>query len=75
MINFLYEGNKADSKNIYALVGKGIVFDAGGLNIKPTGSMEGMFLDKHGSTTVLTAFLAVVDAKLPINLTCSLGMA
>lgn len=60
---------------MYSIVGKGIVFDAGGLNIKPTGSMEGMFLDKHGATTALTAFLAVVDAKLPINLTCSLALA
>jgi len=27
-------------------VSKGIVFDAGGLNIKPTGYMETMYLDK-----------------------------
>jgi len=37
LINFFYQGNKENSENIYALIGKGIVFDAGGLNIKQTG--------------------------------------
>lgn len=36
--------------------GKGIVFDAGGLNIKPTGFMEDMHLDKGGACAVLSAF-------------------
>ncbi len=36
-------------------LGKGIVFDAGGLNIKPTGSMEDMHLDKSGACAVLAA--------------------
>jgi leucyl aminopeptidase len=36
--------------------------------------MLNMFLDKHGSTSVLSAFEAVVKEKLPINLTCSVGM-
>ena len=33
-----------------------------------------MFLDKHGSTSVFAAFQTVVVEKLPINLTCSIGM-
>jgi hypothetical protein len=37
-------------------------------------SMLNMFLDKHGSTNVLSAFETVVKEKLPINLTCSVGM-
>jgi len=36
-----------------AVVGKGLVYDTGGLNLKPTGSMEGMYLDKHGACTVI----------------------
>lgn len=34
-----YKGN-ADSDKYYALVGKGVVFDCGGLSIKNTSSME-----------------------------------
>ena len=33
-----------------------------------------MFLDKHGSTSVFSAFQTIVKEKLPINLTCSMGM-
>lgn len=54
----------------YALVGKGVTFDAGGLNIKPTGSMEEMKYDMCGAAGVLGAFLAAVELKLPVNLVC-----
>jgi leucyl aminopeptidase len=37
-----------------ALVGKGLTFDTGGLNIKKS-SMEEMFLDKSGACAVLGA--------------------
>jgi leucyl aminopeptidase len=59
----------ADAKP-YALVGKGVTFDAGGLNIKPTGSMEEMKYDMCGAAGVLGAFLAAVELALPINLAC-----
>lgn len=75
MINLYYAGNPDDSTNVIALVGKGIVFDCGGLNIKMTGNIEGMFLDKCGAATVLHGFKAVVEAGLKINLTVTLGMA
>jgi leucyl aminopeptidase len=54
----------------YALVGKGVTFDAGGLNIKPTGGMEEMKYDMCGAAGVLGAFLAAVELNLPINLVC-----
>lgn len=54
----------------HALVGKGVTFDAGGLNIKPTGGMEEMKYDMCGAAGVLGAFLAAVELKLPINLVC-----
>ena len=34
MVNLFYKGNPQSPENIIALVGKGVVFDAGGLNIK-----------------------------------------
>ena len=54
----------------YALVGKGVTFDTGGMNLKPTGSMEEMKYDMCGAAGVMGAFLAAVELKLPINLAC-----
>lgn len=63
------------------MIGKGVIFDAGGLNIKMTGNIEGMFLDKHGnlililgSSSVLAAFKSIVEAKLKVNLVCTVAM-
>lgn len=50
-INLTYKGNPESKENI-ALIGKGLTFDAGGLNIKPTGFMETMYIDKCGACTV-----------------------
>ena len=68
LIVLQYEG--AGDEKPYALVGKGVTFDAGGLNIKPTGSMEEMKYDMCGAAGVLGAFLSAVEMKLPINLVC-----
>lgn len=51
------------------LVGKGVVYDTGGLSLKPTpGSMDSMKCDMAGAAAVIGAFLAVVQAQLPIHL-------
>ena len=56
-----------------AFVGKGVCFDAGGLNLKKTGGIEEMWFDKGGACTVLSAFKATVELNLPINLVCALA--
>jgi leucyl aminopeptidase len=48
-----------DKTPAIALVGKGITFDAGGYNIKPTGSMEDMKVDMSGGAAVLAAMKTV----------------
>ena len=53
---------------MHAFVGKGMVFDAGGLNIKPTGSMEDMYMDKAGACACLAAFNQIVEMKLNVLL-------
>ncbi len=53
-----------------ALVGKGITFDTGGANIKPTAGMEEMKYDMCGGAGVLGTFAACVALELPINLVC-----
>jgi leucyl aminopeptidase len=49
------------------LVGKGITFDAGGLNLKPGNSMEEMKCDMAGSAAVLGALNAVARLRLPLK--------
>ena len=52
----------------YALVGKGITFDSGGINLKVQGGIEEMKFDMCGAATVIGAFATAVKLKLPINL-------
>ena len=54
----------------YALVGKGITFDTGGISLKPGAGMEEMKFDMCGAAGVLGAFLAAVELKLALNLVC-----
>jgi len=50
------------------IVGKGICFDTGGLNLKPGGSMGLMKKDMGGSAAALAFALLVMRAKLPMRL-------
>lgn len=72
-VNLAYKGNPT-SEDWVAFVGKGVCFDTGGYNIKTTSGIKDMFLDKHGATSVLSAFEAVVEEKLAVNITCSIGL-
>jgi leucyl aminopeptidase len=49
------------------LVGKGLTFDSGGLNIKPAEAMEMMKSDMGGSATVFGAMQAIAELKLPLH--------
>lgn len=71
-INIKYQGNP-DSNEWVAFVGKGVCFDAGGLNIKPTSGIKDMFLDKHGACSVFSAFQTLVEEKAKVNITVSMG--
>ncbi len=50
------------------LVGKGVCFDTGGLDIKPASSMLLMKKDMGGAANVLGLALMIMDAKLDIDL-------
>jgi leucyl aminopeptidase len=50
------------------LVGKGVVFDTGGLDLKPAGGMILMKKDMGGAAMVLAVAHAIMLAKLPIRL-------
>lgn len=50
------------------LVGKGVCFDTGGLNLKPGGSMGLMKKDMGGAATVLGLARMIMSAGLPLRL-------
>ncbi len=56
-------------------VGKGIVYDTGGLAIKPRASMAGMKTDMAGSAAVLAAFEAAARLGSPDRITAVLAIA
>ena len=53
---------------LYAVVGKGITFDSGGLSLKPSNYMQGMKYDMCGGAATLGIMRAVAELKLPIRL-------
>ncbi|WP_159875893.1 MULTISPECIES: leucyl aminopeptidase [Aquitalea] len=63
-----YQGAKDKNDRPLALVGKGITFDSGGISLKPGEGMDEMKYDMCGAASVLGAFRAAVEMKLPINL-------
>ncbi len=64
-------GKAGDPK--ITLVGKGVTFDTGGLNIKPGSSMSLMKKDMGGAANVLGLAHMVMDAKLPVRLRVIIG--
>jgi leucyl aminopeptidase len=53
---------------LVALVGKGVTFDTGGLNIKPGAGMRNMKKDMGGAAHALALARMVMDAGLPVRL-------
>jgi leucyl aminopeptidase len=49
-----------------ALVGKGIIFDTGGVNLKPHKSMFDMHTDMSGSAVALATLVALAELRAPI---------
>jgi leucyl aminopeptidase len=50
-----------------ALVGKGILFDTGGVNLKPFRSMLDMHTDMSGSAVALASLIALAELRAPRN--------
>lgn len=66
LVKISYTGNPNTTENI-ALVGKGVTFDSGGTNLKPSGSIETMKMDMAGAATMFAVAKAIHDLDLPIN--------
>ncbi len=73
IVHLSYKHPKA--KQTVALVGKGICFDTGGHNLKPSRYMHNMHEDMNGSAVSLGILLAATQMKLPVNIDCWLALA
>lgn len=63
-----YKPRNAKNKKPIVLVGKGVVYDTGGLSLKPTAnSMDYMKCDMAGGAAVGCAIYAIAKAKLPVH--------
>ena len=63
-----YKPKNAKNKKPIVLVGKGVVFDTGGLSLKPTpGSMDEMKCDMSGGAAVVGALFAIAKNNLPVH--------
>jgi leucyl aminopeptidase len=64
-----WKPKNAKNKKPIVLVGKGVVYDTGGLSLKPTAnSMDIMKCDMGGAAAVSCAIYAIAKAKLPIHI-------
>lgn len=63
-----YKPKNARNKKPYVLVGKGVVYDTGGLSLKPTpNSMDSMKCDMAGAAAVGATMYAIAKAKLNVH--------
>lgn len=63
-----YKPKKALNKKPIVLVGKGVVYDTGGLSLKPTAaSMDRMKSDMSGSAVVIATMYAISKMQLPLH--------
>ncbi len=76
LITLEYRGDKS-SKKITALVGKGITFDTGGVQLKPSrgGELDQMHMDMSGAACVLGVLKLAAQLKLKVNITGVLAVA
>jgi leucyl aminopeptidase len=58
----------SENEKPVVIVGKGIIFDTGGINLKPTGYIEDMQLDMAGAAATIGLFqlLKKLDIKVPV---------
>ena len=62
-----YKGGKKNEKPI-VLVGKGVTFDTGGINLKPSEHALGMNMDMSGGAATLCALFCAAELKVKRNI-------
>ncbi len=68
-----WNGGKADAQPV-SFIGKGVVFDTGGISIKPAGGMEDMKGDMGGAAAVVGLMHALAARKAKANVIGAIGL-
>ena len=66
IVRLRYRPDPASDRADLSLVGKGIIFDTGGTNLKPFQAMLDMHYDMQGSAVALGTLLAISQLELPL---------
>jgi len=74
IVRLRYRPAASSARPDLGLVGKGIIFDTGGINLKPFLSMLDMHGDMQGSAVALGTLLAISELALPLAVDCWLAI-
>lgn len=67
-IELVYQPSGTRKKDdLLVMVGKGVTFDSGGLNIKPAEHMATMKMDMSGAAAVIAAITVIARLRLPLK--------
>lgn len=69
-----WQGNPNKNRTPIALVGKGVVFDSGGISIKPSAGMEDMTMDMGGAGVVAGVMRALARSQTKANVVGVVGL-
>ena len=64
----------APDQQPFALVGKGVVFDTGGISLKPGAGMQDMTMDMGGAAVVAGTMMALASRKAKANVVGLVGL-
>jgi leucyl aminopeptidase len=74
IVRLRYRPKSKTAKPVLSLVGKGIIFDTGGTNLKPFTSMLDMHIDMGGSAVAVGNLLTMTRLKRPEAIDCWLAI-
>lgn len=64
----ILEHKPQQGKKSIVLVGKGVTFDSGGINLKPSASLEDMKIDMSGAAAVAATLITAAKLKAKMNI-------
>jgi len=74
IVRLRYRPDSKTAKPALTLVGKGVIFDTGGTNLKPFTSMLDMHIDMGGSAVAVGSLLTIAKLGLPVPVDCWLAI-
>ncbi|WHQ46451.1 MAG: leucyl aminopeptidase [Candidatus Midichloria sp.] len=74
VVTMEWHGNNSKPNEITALVGKGVTFDSGGINLKPSQGIADMKYDMSGAGVVTGTMIALASRKAKANIIGAIGL-